>query len=251
MKQVLFFLTFLTIFIATFSMQTRSSIQSQADCVLLNACEQAAEDDISGHTPLFYVVATGKLHLVQHLVKFGANINVGTLRIETTPLHVAIDHGHVNIALYLIEQGADVNAQEGIAAPPEDPDYGLPGHTPLTFATKRSLVSVVESLLAHNADPNTHDNCGVTPLHAAALRADVAIVGLLLDYGADVTIKSRLSGQTAQETIEPLFSRLNHTNKIYRTAQDEDLLNRWREIMGLLRGKPYRPIQPRKKSRHK
>ncbi len=62
----------------------------------------------------------------------------------------------------------------------------------LHFAIKRHDVAAVKWLLAQGADPNarwTHWDADVTPLHLAAWAGDLEIARLLLEAGADSTIK--------------------------------------------------------------
>ncbi len=53
-------------------------------------------------------------------------------------------------------------------------------------------------LLEHGADPNVPEQCGFTPLHAAAQNGDVGIIRTLLLGGADLTLKSE-DGKTAMD----------------------------------------------------
>lgn len=62
----------------------------------------------------------------------------------------------------------------------------------LHLATKRQDVAGMKWLLAQGADPNarwTHWDADVTPLHLAAWVGDLEIARLLVEAGADSTIK--------------------------------------------------------------
>jgi ankyrin repeat protein len=69
----------------------------------------------------------------------------------TTLLHLAIEYDDIDLARWLIERGADVNAKAALDA------VGFGGHTPL-FHTVVTLAAPVDSaarlLLEHGADPN-------------------------------------------------------------------------------------------------
>lgn len=60
----------------------------------------------------------------------------------------------------------------------------------LHAATAKRNMHMVEKLLRAGADPNQVQADGFTPLHAAAMHGDTAIVGMLLLFGADVTHKN-------------------------------------------------------------
>ena len=53
------------------------------------------------------------------------------------------------------------------------------------------ILMKIPRLLEHGADPNIQDKLGGTPLHYAAFRgANVEIINVLLDAGADPRIKN-------------------------------------------------------------
>jgi ankyrin repeat protein len=107
-------------------------------------------------------------------------------------LLVAIDSGHEQMARFLIENGADVN-QDGA------------GRTPLHSAVQRQMPAVAELLLKKGADPNARlqkilpylsryifqqagidtSTIGATPFWLASYYADVKMMKLLAEYGAD------------------------------------------------------------------
>ena len=78
-----------------------------------------------------------------------------------------------------------------------------PLHAALCKAGRPRYRHTVRLLLEHGADPNTRTvpgqptssfmrdirTCGETPLHRAAAYADLAIIDLLLDAGADRTLR--------------------------------------------------------------
>jgi ankyrin repeat protein len=91
-----------------------------------------------------------------------------------TALHAAIDHENVQIALLLLENGADPNQAEAN------------GTTPLHLALDAELPEVVEALCQLGADVNARNALGKTPLELARgleVGAD-EVVHLLRRYGA-------------------------------------------------------------------
>ena len=81
-----------------------------------------------------------------------------------------------------LNQGADINATGGAMQ-----------DTALIRAVDNNNYAVVEYLLLeHGADPNIADITGWTPLHVAVSRLLPAVVKLLLDKGADPTLRNNV-----------------------------------------------------------
>jgi ankyrin repeat protein len=68
--------------------------------------------------------------------------------------------------------------------------HGKRGMTPLHLAAGRQDLAAVRFLLAHDADPDARMNGGHTPLHLAAMADSVNIARALIDAGADVRAKN-------------------------------------------------------------
>lgn len=58
-------------------------------------------------TPLGFAALYGHLPVVEHLISKGANINIGDTKSNETPLLMAIKQGNTQMALYLMQKGAD------------------------------------------------------------------------------------------------------------------------------------------------
>ena len=93
-----------------------------------------------------------------------------------TPLHLAVSEWEEEVAVMLLEAGADPNARN------------LQGLSPLHLvaAELRADTVLAALLLASGADPNERDNGGRTPLHRAVTHPDTGIVMLLLRAGAEL-----------------------------------------------------------------
>ena len=91
-----------------------------------------------------------------------------------TPLHLAAQEGHVDLARMLLDKGAEVDARDA------------KGETPLHRATEKGHTDVAGLLLARGADVNATSKNGATALHWAASEGHRDVAQLLLDAGADV-----------------------------------------------------------------
>ena len=108
-----------------------------------------------------------------------------------TPLQLAAFFGHQETALWLIEQGADVNA---VARN----DMRI---QPIHAAAANGNLAVLTALLERGADVNARQAGGFTPLHAAADNDNAPMARLLLDYAADPTVAGD-NGQTPRALAE-------------------------------------------------
>ncbi|MDA1276534.1 MAG: ankyrin repeat domain-containing protein [Verrucomicrobia bacterium] len=166
----------------------------------------------SGFTPFFFAVREGRDEVVRALLKAGVDVNEimqprrsagkGPRR-GTSALILAIENGHFEMALTLLEAGADPNDQRSgftalhtmtwVRKPPRGEAKGDP--PPLGSGNLSSL-QFVRKLVEHGANVNTRlktgrggagqfNQLGATPFLMAASTADVAYMKLLVKLGAD------------------------------------------------------------------
>ena len=148
-------------------------------------------------------IRSGDLSAVQSLLDSGADITseAGT---KYTVLHYAVFGDHADIARYLIEQGAEVNARNPYGATPLHQaqsaamarlliDSGADVNawseinaTPLHSAITNNQVEVVTVLLTHRAKLESEDASGSKPLHYAAGKGRFEAAQILVAAGADV-----------------------------------------------------------------
>jgi ankyrin repeat protein len=106
-----------------------------------------------------------------------------------TPLATAAEVGAEQIALLLLDRGADVNQ----AGAPETRRI-----TALMVATYHKRDAMVKLLLEHGAGVNMQDANGHTPLHIASLLNEGGLIPPLLHAGADTALRDN-SGRTAEQ----------------------------------------------------
>lgn len=100
-----------------------------------------------------------------------------------------------------------------------DADVNKPGWTALHYAASGGHVQILEFLLEHSAYIDAESPNGTTPLMMAAMYGSPEAVKLLIQAGADLTVKNQLGltaldfavrgqRQNAQELIETGLARL-------------------------------------------
>ncbi len=134
-----------------------------------------------------------RIEIVKGLLSKGADISARWQYMSTrdpTPLLLAIDKEHTQIALLLIEAGSDVNAQTG------DDERSM---TALMWAAKEGLIEVVRALLAKGAKVNARNERDETALMIAiygSYQRQATIALALIAGGADVNAHDK-RGETA------------------------------------------------------
>ncbi|MEE2637005.1 MAG: ankyrin repeat domain-containing protein [Acidobacteriota bacterium] len=157
-----------------------------------------------GFTPLLFATREGSLDALAALLRAGANPD-DTLPNGTSALGLATYNAQYEAAQLLLQAGADPNARgQGWTALHQvvwtrRPNLGRNPPFPVPLGRLDGL-DMVQVLVAHGADPNLPqeqeprdgnrnmlDRTGATPFLLAAKAADVPMMQLLADLGADPT----------------------------------------------------------------
>jgi len=164
---------------------------------LLPAWKRTPLYDLGGATPLTLGAQEGKTGVVKQLLAGGLSPNTHSAD-GNSPLMTALSRKeHHDIALLLLQSGADVNDSAGQVWPPllEASEYG-----------SQQLISL---LLQKGVNVNTRDNWnGGTALHIAVRQRNYDAIEALLKGGVDRNIKDN-NGETALEN-EPTDECIKH-----------------------------------------
>ncbi|MGE3273995.1 MAG: ankyrin repeat domain-containing protein [Vicinamibacterales bacterium] len=165
-----------------------------------------------GLTALHFAARQGHTDVVKALLARGADINQLSPADHMSPLLIATINGHFDLAMYMLEHGADptIAADNGVT-----PLYGALNveWAPKSFypqpraylQQETTYLQLMEKLLEKGADPNARvnrkvwymqynfdllriDESGATPFWRAAYASDIEAMKLLVAHGADYTI---------------------------------------------------------------
>ena len=164
----------------------------------------------SGFTPFFFAVREGRTDVVFRLLQAGIDVNDvvapekssgnGT-KAGTSPLILAVENGHFELAAALLEVGANPNDDRGgftalhAITWVRKPIRG-DGDPPPIGSGRLSSLELVRELVSHGADVNARhpkqssgngrlNRTDATPFLLAAEAADVPLMRLLVELGAD------------------------------------------------------------------
>jgi hypothetical protein len=133
--------------------------------------------------PLEQAILRNRAEIAIVLLEAGANPNSVNAS-KRTPLHLAVDRNNPQAAAALLKAGAKPNERD------------RDGWTPLHHAAAKNQLETARAILAGGADPMTLSDLGGTPLHEAAASGGEELIRLLLDHRVDPKVKSK-QGVTA------------------------------------------------------
>lgn len=145
--------------------------------------KQGAAPDFSdreGNTSLHLAVKHKQLDCLKVMLQDPTKFDINCKNFEgMTPLHVAVQEKSVDVTICLLDHGADIDCQDGKS-----------GRTALHHAVEATCSPLVAELLKRNANVNQPSYSGCSPLHVASGRGHLDIVQLLVQYGADTTMRN-------------------------------------------------------------
>jgi ankyrin repeat protein len=195
-----------------------------------------------GMSALMFAAREGCLSCIQPLLDAGASIDAATPK-GITPLLGAIINGHYDVAWLLVEKGANVNLNDDTNRSPLYaavhfnimPESNRP--SPYDFENEHSAYQLAELLLQKGADVNVQLTAlipfrakldrgtdsmlvaGTTPFLRAAKSADLPMMQLLLQHGADARLTTS-QGIDALMTAASLATKESDTTGRYKTQAE-------------------------------
>ncbi|SDY87024.1 Ankyrin repeat-containing protein [Bacillus sp. 166amftsu] len=145
-------------------------------------------------------VMNGELEKVVELINEDQNLVHVYSEDGWTPLHLAAYFGHKEIASFLLKKGTNLHVKA----------KNQNENTSLQAAIANKKIEMATFLIEQGADVNAVQSGGWTGLHEAALLGDEKIVALLIENGADKSIKKN-DGKTAYDiALEKGYQHLLH-----------------------------------------
>ena len=127
--------------------------------------------DQDGWAPLHLASFSGHVHVVELLIKMGANLNLGSLNEKGyMPIHAAAHGRNAAVVAVLVRNGAYADAQDSA------------GHTAMHIAAQNGDTRIIDILVRHGAAVDIRDKHGQTPLDVALGANRQAAADLLQMY---------------------------------------------------------------------
>ncbi|XP_064642943.1 26S proteasome non-ATPase regulatory subunit 10-like isoform X2 [Lineus longissimus] len=132
-------------------------------------------------TPLYTAASRCHIQIAVYLLQYGAHVNARVGVSQSTALIIASSRGHLELVEMLLDAGANVNATQETT-----------GSSALTFAAERGHQDVVRTLLLHGANSNATFLNGLTSAIIAADRGHQEVLTELLRCGAVINAVDRV-----------------------------------------------------------
>ncbi len=136
-------------------------------------------------------VVSGDLDKVRALLETDPGLLESKDENSNTPLLRACQSGKISVAIFLLDQGANVNATDNWNATPLIRSCQIPDQD----------VNLVQRLVDKGADVNHMGYNGNSPLHWAAYQGNLQVAEFLIDKGADVNIFDKYNGPVGSASI--------------------------------------------------
>lgn len=133
--------------------------------------------------PLSQAILRKRSEIALALIEAGADVNAAD-KSQRTPLHLCVDRGLPKIAAVLLKNKAKTDSWDKV------------GWTPLHHAAAKDRLGIARVLVEGGASTTVLSEQGGTPLHEAAANASAELIRYLIEQGGDITVKAH-NGDTA------------------------------------------------------
>ena len=193
-------------------MWAASEGHAEAVNLLLEAGADPLAKSQHGFTAIHFAARSGHQGVIEHLLKAGIDVNLPlewtgpggfrSPRKQSSPLILAIENAEFELAVFLLEQGADANdmrtgyaplhtmtwvrkAHLGDSSDPEPPIHGNMSSTQFLIELIRHGADLDFQLRHGLSSAGRVAEKGATPFFLAADRGDLEMMKLLVQHGAD------------------------------------------------------------------
>ena len=145
-----------------------------------------------GETPLFSASLSGSLkyrEIVKMLLDGNADVNAANKRGDA-PINYAAFFGYTEMVKMLLDYKANVDTANDRG---ETPLFSASGNA-INQAFNKNKAEIVKMLLNSRADVDKAQEDQFTPLIYAAMEGRFPVVKLLVEAGADITIREKITG---------------------------------------------------------
>eukprot|EP01125_Pyxidicula_operculata_P019671 TRINITY_DN7140_c1_g1_i1.p1 TRINITY_DN7140_c1_g1~~TRINITY_DN7140_c1_g1_i1.p1 ORF type:complete len:1506 (+),score=301.40 TRINITY_DN7140_c1_g1_i1:26-4543(+) len=147
--------------------------------LLVEHLTKVRKQEISLHC----AVALGRLQMVKNfIINEGCDVNHIDTKSKKSPLHLAVEFDHQEIAALLVKLGANKNALCG----------GSIRLTPLQICCIHGRISIIQLLISYDTDLGITDSSNRSLVNIALENNFISLARLLVDFGAPVKIEDAL-----------------------------------------------------------
>jgi uncharacterized protein len=186
--------------------------------------------------PPFVAVGNHDVAAIRRLLDDGVDPNAWSPLHGQSLLFTASDVEDLTLVRMLLERGADPNQRLAIRSIPTR----LPGWD-VTVLMYARTADIATALIEFGADVNAQDNSGTTALMNAAFWGRIDVLRVLLDCGADTTMRQNARRKAtalhlAEQQLTLWHARLHRTDfPFYRPDFVAERFRGYQEIVWLLR----------------
>ncbi|KAJ3116059.1 hypothetical protein HDU96_010525 [Phlyctochytrium bullatum] len=147
-------------------------------------------------TPLHLAVQSGHIEAADVLLDHGANLEQRN-ELALTPLLIAVQSNNVDMVGLLLDRGADLAVKDAFG------DGVL--HAALSPSGRVEREPMIRLLVSRGAAVNARGSKGYTPLHRAVTNRNLPALPVLLDAGADLDVRNA-AGKTPLDMAREGFA---------------------------------------------